>query len=310
MEAFLQIRRKIKTTAIAAIITVGAASVSFNIDDAMNITQAQWSVYDGMGMVVDINIDVDIYKNDHLILTFADNILLSDESNFVMVDAQTGVQRLNKIEERSIDIVFLDDYTADNVRIIMDDVFVDTRDIEIMQAVAVSIIRGPTALIARGVALPVQEVRTRVSASVPLAASVGVSTLAVRLDGLSPQVVREARQTYYIFSNNATGTRVQISADGSLRTDSGVDIDAVMDGNVTAGYEEYGITIENTRQVQVTQVFKNGDVALPLQETDVVLNPNITQKGSFDIVYKVAIDGETPAGSYRQRVFFTIIPSI
>lgn len=105
-------------------------------------------------------------------------------------------------------------------------------------------------------------------------------------------------------------SRVQIEADGPLQSVTGDDIDAVVDGDVTAGTEEYGITIENAHGVTIDDAFHLGDIALPSIKTDISVSEKPVQNGSFDIVYKASIDSETPASEYQQTVFFTISQNI
>ena len=102
---------------------------------------------------------------------------------------------------------------------------------------------------------------------------------------------------------------MQVQSDGDLRDGNGNTIDPVQDKEVTAGSEEYGISVSNmtsTLRAEPTSVFVSGDNALPTTKTDIVDSTTTVNNGTFDVTYKAAISGDTVAGEYAQVVTYTI----
>ena len=84
-------------------------------------------------------------------------------------------------------------------------------------------------------------------------------------------------------------------------------IDAVADGAVSAGSEEYGMTLRNVAVgLRALAPFDVGDHALPETVTAVVASDQPVGNATFDMRYKAAISGATVAGNYRQTVTVTV----
>lgn len=158
-----------------------------------------------------------------------------------------------------------------------------------------------------GLALMTNDNTTDVTATVPLFLTMKVDDVTMDLGTLSVSSVKDVKQTYTVHSNNQTGVQVKVAADSTMRDQSGNTIDAVTDGAVTAGSEEYGFSVSApTSNLVRNTPFDSGDDALPTTATNLVSSPVYVDNGTFDVTYKAAISGATRAGVYHQTVTTTI----
>ncbi len=293
----------------ASVVAVGVTGLTVN-NDAQAIVAASWFVRD-QEVIVDFTPGGALAAGDIVTLTFPASVNLANASTFVDVATQKAPMRRNDPALHVIEITLDTATRADRtLRIVLDEVFVDGVVQGSIGAIAISVNASDGAPRFYGAAMPARGTETTVSATVPLAATIGVSTPVVSMGTLSPLRVTQGRQTYYVHSNNDAGVRVQIAADGPLRTATGEGIADVKDGMVTAGEEEYGITVEHVQNIGVNAQFVAADVPVPYDQTDISVSDAPVQSASFDIVYKASIDGETPAGAYYQTVYFTVSQNI
>jgi len=157
-----------------------------------------------------------------------------------------------------------------------------------------------------GVALKTNDNTTTVTTQVPLFVNIGVDTTTIELGTLSTASINESDQTYTINSNNRTGVTVAIIADAVLNDGFGNDINAVADGAVTAGTEEYGISVDNVVGMTIESPFDAGDDPVPVVSDNIANTATEISNGTFDINYKSSITGTTIAGTYDQVVTITI----
>jgi len=157
-----------------------------------------------------------------------------------------------------------------------------------------------------GLGLITNDNTTDVTATVPLFSRFAVDDTSMVLGTLSSGSVSSDLQTYTINSNNTTGITMQIATDGDLDDGSGNEIDYVADGTVTAGSEEYGITVDNESSVTIDATYDTGDNAIVQAPDDLATTAAEVTGGSFDITYKASIDGGTETGVYAQVVTVTI----
>ena len=99
---------------------------------------------------------------------------------------------------------------------------------------------------------------------------------------------------------------MRIVADGNLNDSFANTINAVADGAVTAGSEEYGIGIDNVTNITISAPFDAGDDEIPQVAADIASTTTEVANGIFDVNYKASILGTTIAGSYDQIVTVTI----
>ncbi len=303
--------RKKAVTFMAAAAAAGVTGVTLTETQAQPIAQASWLALPGNEVVIDMVIDAPLAEGDVVTLKFPEDVALADTSVFATMSTQDTPLRVNTPRAHTITLTC--DTAAlvpGHVRIRLDEVFATAPAATMTYTIALEVDGANGMPRLYGAALPQQGIETRVSASVALAATIGVSTNAVRLGTLSPQRVAQGRQTYYIHSNNASGVRVYLASDGPLRSATGDVIGDVADGAVTVGAREYGVTVENVRNVSISEAFVVGDVAVPRVNSAVSNSPAPVESGSFDLVYKASIDSNTPVGNYSQTVFFTIMPNI
>ena len=156
-----------------------------------------------------------------------------------------------------------------------------------------------------GIGLMTNDNTTDVTADVTLFVNMAIDTTTINLGTLTTAAVAEADQTYTINSNSSGGITVSIIADAVL--DSGANtIDAVSDGTVTAGAEEYGVAVDNVSGVSISSPYDSGDDPLPTATDEIATSSGALNAATFDINYKAAIAGTTAEGHYAQVVTVTI----
>ena len=165
-----------------------------------------------------------------------------------------------------------------------------------------------------GLAVITNDNTTDVTAVVPLFLTMAVDDVTMDLGVLSAAAVSTVAQTYTVNSNDPSGVQVQIAADDDLDNiaDGTIEINNVTDGTVTAGSEEYGISITNLSGLTADSPYDSGDDLVPNSGTTPVSPDNLVgsttyvSSGTFDINYKASVSGSTPAGEYNQVVTITI----
>lgn len=155
-----------------------------------------------------------------------------------------------------------------------------------------------------GVAIITNDNTTDVTATVPLFVTLAVNDVTMDLGTLSASAVNTVTQQYTANSNNTSGVTLQIDADAVLNnaTDSIAD---VSDGTVTAGSEEYGISV-STAGLTLQAPFNAGHDAVPVAATTIATSANEISSATLDVTYRASISGTTVAGSYNQVVTMTI----
>jgi hypothetical protein len=113
-------------------------------------------------------------------------------------------------------------------------------------------------------------------------------------------------------TNNTSGLTIKITSDGGFDDGSGNIINEVIDGSVTAGYEEYGIQItdDGSSNQYDGGSYETGDRSIPESETTIAISSvpidgigNIIDR--LEITHKVSIAVSTIAGHYNQVVTYT-----
>jgi len=244
-----------------------------------------------------------------IVLTFPSTANVDQDGTTATVTGTTNYIRTNNTVDNTITISILDGTLAATSAItvtLADGLTSYTTTTYAQESLAVNTNNPSDVPVDFGVALITNDNTTTVTTQVPLFVNIGVDTTSIQLGTLSVASVNEADQTYTINSNNRTGVVVAIIADGDLDDGFGNTIDAVSDVTVTAGSEEYGISVDNVTGMTIESPFDAGDDEIPQASDNIANTATEISNGVFDINYKASIAGTTIAGSYDQVVTLTI----
>ena len=113
-------------------------------------------------------------------------------------------------------------------------------------------------------------------------------------------------------TNNSTGMTVKVTSDGALDDGNGHDINAVADGSVTAGSEEYGFTITDDGSADQWDggSYETSDSAVPTSETTFASTSGTidginNQADRLEVTHKASMATDTVTGNYDQVVTYT-----
>lgn len=243
-----------------------------------------------------------------IVLTFPSTAAVDQDGTGATVTGQGTVIRVNNTVDNTITLTIdgtLDASLAVTITL-ADGLTSYTTTTYAQESLAINTQDSGDAPVDFGVALITNDNTTTVTTQVPLFVTLAVDTTTVELGTLSSASVSEADQTYTSNSNNRTGVTLQIVADGDLDDGFANTIDAVSDGTVTAGSEEYGIFIDNVSGMTQESPFDSGDDEIPQVAADIASTATEISNGTFDINYRASITGTTIAGSYDQVVTVTI----
>jgi len=244
-----------------------------------------------------------------IVLTFPSTANVDQDGTTATVTGTTNYIRTNNTVDNTVTISILDGTlaaTADITVTLADGLTSYTTTTYAQESLAINTNNPSDIPVDFGVALITNDNTTTVTTQVPLFVNIGVDTTSIQLGTLSVASVNEADQTYTINSNNRTGIVVAIIADGDLDDGFGNTIDAVSDGTVTAGSEEYGISTDNVTGVTIEAPFDADDDEIPQASDNIANTATEISSATFDINYKASIAGTTIAGSYDQVVTITI----
>ncbi len=250
-------------------------------------------------------------KDDTIIFTFPDEAKVDTGGTNATISGYTDPTRANDDIDNTITLTLAQPIPAATaITVVMTDALASyTNSTYAQQSVAININDLNKYPHDFGLAVKTNVNTTDVTATVPLFLTLAVNDVTMDLGTLSISSVKEATQTYTVHSNNQTGVQVQVQSNGNLSDANNNTINAVQDNEVTAGSEEYGITLSalsNGLAIEEGSAFVDGDDALPTTKTDIVDSSSTVDNGTFDVTYKAAIDGHTVAGEYKQAVTFTI----
>lgn len=125
---------------------------------------------------------------------------------------------------------------------------------------------------------------------------VNLSSNSLDLGDLSTSNVATDTITMDVYTDSETGYSVSVRKDGKLR-DGSNNIGPVSDGSVTSGDEEYGITTSGN-DGQLSQDKKITDGLVVASKGGTALSRSV------DVIFKAAIDSNTPSGGYSQTIYF------
>ena len=113
-------------------------------------------------------------------------------------------------------------------------------------------------------------------------------------------------------TNNTTGMTIKVTSDGALDDGNGHDINAVSDGTVTAGAEEYGFTITDDGSADQWDggTYETSDSAVPTTETTFASTTSTidginNQADRLEVTHKASMATDTVTGNYDQVVTYT-----
>lgn len=126
--------------------------------------------------------------------------------------------------------------------------------------------------------------------------NVSLSTSSIDFGKLSTSTVSTSSVDISISTDSETGYSVSISEDSDLSNGSDT-ISDVSDGSVTTGSEEYGINTQGADGLLGSDVAINGSVNVAS------FSGTVTNR-STKVIFKAAIDSNTPTGTYSHNVTF------
>ena len=124
---------------------------------------------------------------------------------------------------------------------------------------------------------------------------------------LSRSTIASQQQQYTLDTSNPAGAIVSLSGESTgLDDGSGNAINTVLDGAVTAGSEEYGLSMSSS--MTLLTPFDSGDQSIPTTTTPFVNTSGApVLGGTVDVTYKASIDSTTVSGQYDQIVIVTVV---
>lgn len=139
-----------------------------------------------------------------------------------------------------------------------------------------------------------------VSTSVDPSITFTLNDLVVNLPTLTVGSVSTDTTSFTINTNSTNGYVVTLNEDGNLR--SGVnDINDVVDGVVTAGSEEYGVSTSKSGQI-ITQTSGNNATAVDGANKTCASASGPASSDTTTLTLHAAIAGSTPSGNYSHIV--------
>ncbi|MEK7529413.1 MAG: hypothetical protein AAB570_00665 [Patescibacteria group bacterium] len=131
--------------------------------------------------------------------------------------------------------------------------------------------------------------------------SFSISSATVDLGVLSGSSVSSSSHTISSSTNAYRGYTTTVVTDGTLRTSEGGTIDAVSDGTVSAGSEEYGIAL-----VGSDRAFSD-DRGPSSSALTVASRTNWKNGAQIAVTYKASIGSATQSGAYSQVLTYVSV---
>lgn len=289
---------------------IGAIFLTNKSVSAAKLSDGTWtqSASPGTTTVTFTNGVTELDSSSDIVLTFPTTASVNQDGTSATVTGQGTVVRTNNTVDNTITIT-IDGTIAASLAVtvtLADGLTTYTTSTYAQESLAINTQDSTDTPVDFGVALITNDNTTTVTTQVPLFVNFSIDTTSINLGTLSTSSVSEADQTYTINSNNDTGITMQIVADAALNDASSNTIDAVADGTVTAGNEEYGISVDNVSGVTIASPFDAGDDEIPVVAANIATTTDAVSNGTFDVNYKASISGTTVAGSYDQVVTVTI----
>lgn len=130
--------------------------------------------------------------------------------------------------------------------------------------------------------------------------TMALSTNSVALGILSSGSISSGSVTVVVTTNARSGYSVKLSEDANLHSGSN-DINDVLDGTVSAGHEEYGISTSGSAgQLNSSDTAISGTVT-------VASNSTFASAEQTVVTFEASIDSATVNGSYSHTVTFTAV---
>ena len=286
-----------------------AVNISNKIAKAAKLSDGTWSQSASPGTTtVTYTNTTALDSSSDIILTFPSTASVDQDGTGIAVTGQGTPVRSNNTVDNTITITIDGTLAAGlAVTITMDDALTSyTTTTYAQESLAINTQDSGDTPVDFGVALITNDNTTTVTASVPLFVNMAIDDTSIELGTLSTASVASATQTYTVNSNNQSGVTMQITADGNLDDGSGNTIDDVADGTVSAGSEEYGISVSAASGLSAVAPYDSGDDAVPQVADDIANSASSVSSGTLDVTYKASISGTTVAGDYDQEVTMTI----
>jgi len=132
---------------------------------------------------------------------------------------------------------------------------------------------------------------------------------------LSLTQVKDCTYDIGFATNNTSGLTVQVVRDGVMDDGSGNDINAIADGSVTAGAEEYGFQITDAGagcSATAQGNYGTQDEPVPAAATDFIVSTDVCNGTTAlqsakrtEVTHRASMDTDTVVGTYDQVVTYT-----
>ena len=158
-----------------------------------------------------------------------------------------------------------------------------------------------------GLAIITNTNTSTVTATIPAFLTLALDDNTMDLGVLTSGAVSTQTQQYTLNTNNAAGAIVQWTSEAvGLDDGGGNTIDDVADGAVSAGSEEYGVSLASS--MTLVAPFDSGDDPLPNSVTTLANTGGApVVNGTIDVTYKASIDAATVPGNYDEVVTVTTV---
>lgn len=131
--------------------------------------------------------------------------------------------------------------------------------------------------------------------------SFSISSATVDLGVLSSSSISSSSHTITSSTNAYRGYTTTVITDGTLRTSEGGNIDAVSDGTVSAGSEEYGVALTGT-----DRAFSD-EQGPSTSALTVATRTNWKNGAQTTVTYKASIGSATQSGTYSQILTYVSV---
>ncbi len=291
-----------------AYILLLALFVNNKVAEAAKLTDGTWSQSGSPGTTtITYTNTTALDSSSDIILTFPSTATVDQDGTGITITGQTTPVRSNNTVDNTITITIegtIDASLAVTITL-ADGLTAYTTTTYAQESLAINTQDSGDTPVDFGVALITNDNTTTVTASVPLFVNMAVDDSSIELGTLSTASVSTATQQYTVNSNNQSGVTMQIAHDGDIDDGSGNDINAVADSTVTAGSEEYGISVSGSG-LTIDATYISGDNEIVQAADDLASSAASVSAATVDITYKASISGTTVAGDYDQVVTVTI----
>ena len=308
--------RQAMFAALLTAVLLFAALLPQQLASAATLSDGVWSQGGAPGTTtVTYTTDTAITAGDKIVLTFPSEATLDAAGTNITMTGQTTPTRVNDAAANTITIT-TDGAVATTtaVTITMTDALTAYTDTTyIQQSLAINHTSSSDTAIDSGLAIITNTNTTTVTASVPIFLTLALDDNTMDLGVLTSGAVSTQTQQYTLNTNNAAGAVVRFEGEATgLDDGGGNDINKVADGTVTAGSEEYGVSMTSGAGIgtmNLVSPYDTGDDPTPGATATIFANSNSAPitNGTIDVTYKASIDANSIPGTYDEVITVTTV---